>query len=396
VADASAPHPGRGDAAGATPGESPPTPLSTADDALAAVFGQPEAVALLRGALRNPVHAYLLVGPAGSGSRDAALGFAAELLAADALAAGDVEAARRHRRLALAEAHPDLSVTEREGPFITRDQARAIVSLAARSPAEGSRKVLLLTEFHLVTDAAPILLKAIEEPPPSTFFVILADEVPPELVTIASRCMVVRFAPLPPAMVVERLVAEGAEADAAARAAEAAGGDLARARLLVADAGLGERAARWAAVPDRLDGTGANVVATAVELLASLEEALAPIDARHAAELAEAAAQEERYGLRPRRKPLEDRHRRERRRFRTDELRFGLGVLARSYRDRLAADGAVAPALEVFAAIQQAAEALERNPNERLLLERLLVRLSMPASPKAAGTAPATGRRRAG
>jgi DNA polymerase-3 subunit delta' len=204
--------------------------------------------------------------------------------------------------------------------------------------------------------------------------------------------MVVRFAPLAPGMVVERLVAEGAAADTAARAAEAAGGDLARARLLVSDPGLGDRAARWAAVPDRLDGTGASVVATAAELLASLEQALAPIDARHAEEVAEAAAQEARYGLRPRRKPLEDRQRRERRRFRTDELRFGLGVLARSYRDRLAAEGPGPRSLEAFAAIQQAAEALERNPNERLLLQRLLVRLSM-AGPPSTPSAPPTGSR---
>jgi DNA polymerase-3 subunit delta' len=197
--------------------------------------------------------------------------------------------------------------------------------------------------------------------------------------------MVVRFAPLPAERVVERLLAEGADEAAATRAAEAAGGDLARARLLVADPGLGARAARWADVPARLDGTGAAVVATAAELLASLEEALGPIDARHAIELSELAAQEERYGARTRRKPMEDRHRRERRRFRTDELRFGLGVLARSYRERLAAGPPAAGAFEPFAAIQQAAAALERNPNERLLLHRLLVRLSMPgpAGPRA-------------
>ena len=98
----------------------------------------------------------------------------------------------------------------------SRDQVRRVVEQAVRSPVEGDRKVLLLTEFHLVLDAAPILLKSVEEPPPSTFFLILADEVPPELVTIASRCVVVPFHPLAAELVVAQLVAEGVAPDAAA------------------------------------------------------------------------------------------------------------------------------------------------------------------------------------
>lgn len=41
----------------------------------------------------------------------------------------------------------------------------------------------MLDEFHLVRDAAPILLKSME-PPPATVFVVLAEDVPEELVTI--------------------------------------------------------------------------------------------------------------------------------------------------------------------------------------------------------------------
>ncbi len=344
------------------------------------VVGQVDAVAQLRAAIAAPIHAYLLVGPPGSGKRAAARAFAGELLAAAADRAGDVAAAARHRRLARDEAHADLEVVEREGPFITRDQARAIVTSSMRSPTEGDRKVLLLTEFHLVVDAAPILLKAIEEPPPPVVFVILADEIPPELVTIASRCVVIRFDPLPVSLVVERLVAEGVAPDRATMAAEAAGGDLRRARLLATDERLGARAATWAGVVDALDGTGATVVRLVGELLATLDETLEPLDARHAAELAELADREKRYGLRSGRKAVEDRQRRERRRLRTDELRFGLAMIARAERDRLRAlvtghDATARADLAVFGAVQHAVEALERNPNERLLLERLLIGL---------------------
>ena len=92
------------------------------------------------------------------------------------------------------------------------------------------------------------------------------------------------------------------------------------------------------------------------------------------------AAREARYGVRAPARALQERQRRERRRFRSDELRFGLAVLARTYRDRLAdhlqtTGTATAADLLVFEAIQKAAEAIERNPNERLLLERLFVGL---------------------
>ena len=358
------------------------------DDALSGVVGQSEALALLRASLARPVHAYLFLGPRGAGKRQAARGFAAELLAAGR----GGEDADRQRRLALAETHPDLEVVEREGASISRDQIRRVVEQTVRSPVEGDRKVLVLTEFHLVLDAAPILLKSVEEPPPSTFFLILAEEVPPELVTIASRCVVVPFHPLAAKVVVAQLVAEGVAPDDATRAAEAAGGDLERARILTADPGLEARVDAWRSLPERLDGRGSTVSRLVGELTAQLDEALAPLDVRHRSELEELEARIERYGLaRGALKATEDRHKRERRRFRTDELRFGLAVLARACRDRLATrlapPGPAGPArtgpvpgvgpeaLEPFAAVQLAAEALERNPNEVLLLEALLVRL---------------------
>jgi DNA polymerase III subunit delta' len=352
----------------AVPGAEGPT------DPLAGLSGQEAAVTQLRAALAAPVHAYLFVGPPGTGKRAAARAFAAALLSDGADRAGDAVAAARHRALALAERHPDLVVVEREGPYITRDQARSVVVRAARTPVEGDRTIVVLTEFHLVTDAAPILLKSIEEPPPSTIFVILADEVPPELVTVASRCAVVRFSPWSLEQVVARLVADGVAPELADVAGASAGGDLARARAIAADPARQARARCWAEVPDRLDGTGAAVAAAVVDLLATLDEALVDVDERHRRELGEAAERDERYGLRSTRRTLEDRHRRERRRVRSAELRFGLAVLGRRLRDEVVASPGRA-GLDALDAVQQAAEALERNPNEKLLLERLLIRV---------------------
>ena len=84
------------------------------------VVGQDAAVEQLRAAAASPVHAYLIVGPEGSGKRAAARAFAADLLA-DGL---DTVEAARARRLAAAEAHPSLTVIER--PFASTSQTPTI------------------------------------------------------------------------------------------------------------------------------------------------------------------------------------------------------------------------------------------------------------------------------
>ena len=342
------------------------------------VIGQDEAVAQLRAAAVSPVHAYLLVGPPGTGKRRAALSFAVSLLCPDA-----TDDAACEQRV-LGGTHPDLVVRERKGPFITVDDARDIARLAWRSPMEAGRQVLVLVDLHLVDRAAPALLKTIEEPPPTTVFVLLADHLAPELVTIASRCVQVRFRALTSDAVAARLVAEGADEVMAAAAAVSAGGRLDRARLLVSDPTSVERRRAWEDVPRRLDGTGAMVMTLVDELLAHGEAVLEPLRAQQRAELEELAERSQIVGERgvPGRREIEERHRREQRRLRMDELRFGLATLAGAYRERLQAPSMPAPTvaatLDAIAAVDEANEALEYNPNETLLLEALLVRLSSP------------------
>ena len=80
------------------------------------------------------------------------------------------------------------------------------------------------------------------------------------------------------------------------------------------------------------------------------------------------------------RKTLEDRQKRELRRHRTDELRFGLAVLSRRYRDALLAAERPGPHLDAIQAIHATSEGLIRNPNERLQLLSLFLRLPPLAS----------------
>jgi len=334
------------------------------------VVGQPGAVAALQAAVTAPVHAYLFVGPAGSTKHDAARAFAAMLLT-------DRDAPdERDARLARRGEHPDVHEVERVGPAISAEQAREIIHVTSLAPVESARKVVVLHDFHLLTpEAAARLLKSIEEPPPSTTFVVLADFVPPELITIASRCVRIDFRSIPDPVLADRLLAEGVGPDAVDAIVTAAGGDLTRARILATDPDLVERRRAFAAVPARLDGTGAAVMATVDDLLARIEAAAAPLAARQAAEVAELEARIERFGERGSgRKSLEERHKRELRRHRTDELRSGLGVLAGAYRDILVGGAPQHPQAVVDAVtrIHGAVEAMEHNPNETLLLQSLL------------------------
>jgi DNA polymerase III subunit delta' len=341
---------------------------------LATIVGQPTVQSLLTSASAAPVHAFLFIGPAGSGKRSAAMSFGAALLCAN----GGCGVCR-DCRLALLGEHPDVRIVERVGAAISTEQADDIIRMASRAPVEGSRKVLILDEFHLLRpEAAAKLLKTIEEPAPSTVFVVIADDVTPELVTIASRCMRVEFRPLSDETILTALIAEGVAPTLAEPASLAAGGDLDRARLLAADPGLSARRQAFADVPRYLDGTG-NVVISQVGLLMTLiEEAAAPLAARHLVEIAEMDERIKAMGERGSgKKQLEERHKRELRRHRTDEIRAGLVAIASTYRDALIA-GAGRHATVYQAAVvtvHAALEAMERNPNDTLQLQSLLLRL---------------------
>lgn len=345
-------------------------------DPWADVVGQDHAVAQLRAALANPVHAYLFVGPSGSGKRAAARAFAGELLAAGSTG----EAAERHRRLAHAEVHPDLRVVEPQGQIFRRPEAEELIRLATRTPLEGDRKVVMAVGLDALEGAEGMLLKVVEEPPASTVFVLLAAEVTPELVTIASRSAVIEFRPIAADVVTAVLESEGVSSEDASSIAAAAGGDLGRARLLASDERFGLRQQLWREVPLRLDGTGRRAAELVDEVQAVIEDSMAALVARQTHEAAGVQERIDRYGQRGSgKRELDERHKREVRRHRAAELRFGFATLLGTYRDALVDGGgsvaAVEAAVTATRLVHEATEALQRSPNETLLLQSLFARL---------------------
>lgn len=349
----------------------------------AALVGQEEAVAALRAAAANPVHAYLFRGPAGNGGLVAAHGFAAALLCAEG-GCGRCPTCRA----ALAGADPDLHIVRRSGAAVSIADIRQVVALAQRRPLHAARQVIVVPDVHLAALRAPALLKTLEEPPGDTVFVLLADVIVPELVTVASRCVEIPFPPVRRAELVRWLSDSGVSPEMAAVVADSSGGSPERARLMVDDPDVVARVALWASVPDALGPSGTTTAGLVRRVLESADRATEPLRALHAREIETLTAAAKEMGERslPGRREILEQHQREERRFRTDALRAGLGVLAREYRGRVVAvastgtvsvgDADVRSATAAVRLITETAEALPRNPNEALLLQSLFARLA--------------------
>jgi DNA polymerase-3 subunit delta' len=358
-----------------------------ATDHWARIPGQDRAVAQLQRAATRPVHAYLLVGPRGSGVEEAARCFAAALIT-DA----DDE---RTWDLVLRGVHPDVVEIDPPATQIRIEDAQAVVDEVSRSPIEGERKVVVLFDaerLRLNEAAANKLLKTLEEPPPRAVIVLVTSGADQLLPTIRSRCQRVDFAYLGAGAVATALAADGIPAERAELLARLAGGRIDRARAL--DGRLGPVREAFVAATAALDGTGGAVARQAELVQDALQSALTGLEEAQATESEQLAAELEAagYAERTRRaqlRRLEERHKRAHRRARTDALLEGITALETVYRDALAGgpDERLNTDRDVLAVDPRAAATAlddcrdarqaigEFNPNETLLVERLFLHL---------------------
>jgi DNA polymerase-3 subunit delta' len=283
----------------------------------------------LEAALSAPHHAYLFAGPPGTGKRDAARTFAAEILAAGA---SDPDDARR-RALTHPSPHPDLVwLTPPGTQHLVEEVRERVIRGAAYRPFEGERRMFVIEAAEAMADESQnALLKTLEEPPRFAHLVLLSSEPAALLETVVSRCQQIRFVPLPPEAVEERLAKAaggrpGPERHAAARLC---GGDLDRAMFLLTDSGHELRAraeacvraaragrlesAPWLAVLQVAEGAGKEAAAEASALVAEREKAL--------------------RGGKARAREAEEAGRRAGRRRRTEVLDLGLALCGAWVRD---------------------------------------------------------------
>ncbi len=351
------------------------------------LVGQERAVSLMERAAARPVHSYLLVGAKGADLLMAARCFAAALIAP--------ELDGRTVGLVLKGAHPDVVEFEPESTVISAAQVRTeIVPEAWASPTESTsaRKVLVVLEAErLQLEAENALLKTIEEPPATTV-ILLVTSAPDDLLdTTRSRCQRIDLAPLGEVAITNALIADGNDPESAALAARLSGGQLGRARTFVG----ATRALRDAFVSaaSRVDGSGAVAAQLAEELGAAVRDAIAAVKSRNESELEafETAASEAGYLPREvsrQRRRMTTRHSRHERMARREAIVEGVTALESVYRDALAGPDAPPRNLDhvpmrvearagdrALDACREARQALERNPNEGLLLERLVLHL---------------------
>ncbi len=177
-------------------------------------------------------HAYLFAGPDGIGKKRFARMLAQCLMcsarnAHQGLLTGDEPAADAGLdacgqcagcKQVAAGSHPDLFVVGRPegksalpievfvGPKERRGKAGLCYELSLR-PMAGQRRIAIIDDTELMNaESANALLKTLEEPPPHSLLILVANNVDGLLPTIRSRCQLVRFGPLDTADVAELLV----------------------------------------------------------------------------------------------------------------------------------------------------------------------------------------------
>lgn len=217
-------------------------------------------------------HAWLITGPPGSGRSVAALCFAAALQCTSDGVPGCGEC--RACLTAMAGTHADVRRIVPEGLSIGVDEMRGIVQIASRRPGTGRWQVVLIEDADRLTEgAANALLKVVEEPPPSTVFLLCAPSVDPEdiAITLRSRCRHVALVTPPVDAIAQVLIDTDGLAEQDARwAASVSGGHVGRARRLAVDEEARERRKRALALA-RDAATPSRAYAAAEELVAAAE-----------------------------------------------------------------------------------------------------------------------------
>ena len=151
------------------------------------LFGQADAIAQLEQAVKTRdqgvQHAWLMTGPPGSGRSNMAVAFAAALLCAEG-GCGTC----RSCTLAMSGNHPDIDVLTTEKVGISIEEVRNLVLSAQMGGSMGRYRIMIIEDADRMAErSSNVLLKALEEPPPGTVWILCAPSEADMLPTIRSR-----------------------------------------------------------------------------------------------------------------------------------------------------------------------------------------------------------------
>lgn len=202
-------------------------------DFFSLIKGQASAVRLLEKSIQTGLisHAYLFVGPEGTGKMYTARAFAFSLLAKE-----DSRASIYFDQ----QLHPDLLVIEKEEnkSLVGKEQiSKVLEPWLSLKPYRALHRVAIIRDAHLMSqEAANALLKTLEEPPEYAVIILVADD-NNLLETILSRCQTVRFFPVAIREIEQILLNQGIESTRANQVAQLGQGSISRALRLAEDDG---------------------------------------------------------------------------------------------------------------------------------------------------------------
>ena len=369
--------------------------------------GQNEAIRTLQAAAshdpgnRAMAHSWLITGPPGSGRSNLAYAFAAALLSRGP---DDEDATLRQVQ---ARSHPDLAVLATELVIITIDQVRELVKASYYSPSVGRYRVVVVEDADRMSEhSSNVLLKALEEPPVSTVWILCAPSEADLLPTIRSRVRTLGLR-VPSIDDVAALLRDrdGVDPETAVVAAREAQSHIGMARRLATDPEARARRRQTLETALSIRSTSDAVIAAATLLAVAGEDAKS-FTAEHDEEERKAALRSLGVAeggtvppaLRAQLRAMEDDQKRRAKRGLHDGLDRILVDLLSLYRDVLllqlgaagepindsirpaleSAAGASTPAttLKVLDAISTARTRVDRNVSPALVLEAMLIAVS--------------------